>query len=328
MRGHTLTVNSPLAVEMDGIVKTFGDTRALDGVDLAVPRGAVYGLLGPNGAGKTTSVRVLTTLLRPDAGTARIDGIDVAADPHAVRQRIGLTGQYAAVEERLTARENLGFVGRLFHLPRARVAARADELLERFDLTDAADRVVKGFSGGMRRRLDIAMSLIAEPSVLFLDEPTTGLDPRSRLGMWDVIEELAADGTTVLLTTQYLEEADRLAEQIVVIDHGRVIAEGSPDELKQRIGGARLSVRIARPENQERAMSTLTPLCAGDVVSDDARTGFSAPIIAGDGVVPGVIRALDDGGVGVLDDEVRRPSLDDVFLVLTGRTTDAEEDAS
>jgi len=328
MRGHTLTVNSPLAVEMDGIVKTFGDTRALDGVDLAVPRGAVYGLLGPNGAGKTTSVRVLTTLLRPDAGTARIDGIDVAADPHAVRQRIGLTGQYAAVEERLTARENLGFVGRLFHLPRARVAARADELLERFDLTDAADRVVKGFSGGMRRRLDIAMSLIAEPSVLFLDEPTTGLDPRSRLGMWDVIEELAADGTTVLLTTQYLEEADRLAEQIVVIDHGRVIAEGSPDELKQRIGGARLSVRIARPENQERAMSTLTPLCAGDVVSDDARTGFSAPIIAGDGVVPGVIRALDDAGVDVLDVEVRRPSLDDVFLVLTGRTTDAEEDAS
>jgi len=328
MRGHTLTVNSPLAVEMDGIVKTFGDTRALDGVDLAVPRGAVYGLLGPNGAGKTTSVRVLTTLLRPDAGTARIDGIDVAADPHAVRQRIGLTGQYAAVEERLTARENLGFVGRLFHLPRARVAARADELLERFDLTDAADRVVQGFSGGMRRRLDIAMSLIAEPSVLFLDEPTTGLDPRSRLGMWDVIEELAADGTTVLLTTQYLEEADRLAEQIVVIDHGRVIAEGSPDELKQRIGGARLSVRIARPENQERAMSTLTPLCAGDVVSDDARTGFSAPIIAGDGVVPGVIRALDDAGVDVLDVEVRRPSLDDVFLVLTGRTTDAEEDAS
>jgi len=273
-------------------------------------------------------VRVLTTLLRPDAGTARIDGIDVAADPHAVRQRIGLTGQYAAVEERLTARENLGFVGRLFHLPRARVAARADELLERFDLADAADRVVKGFSGGMRRRLDIAMSLIAEPSVLFLDEPTTGLDPRSRLGMWDVIEELAADGTTVLLTTQYLEEADRLAEQIVVIDHGRVIAEGSPDELKQRIGGARLSVRIARPENQERAMSTLTPLCAGDVVSDDARTGFSAPIIAGDGVVPGVIRALDDAGVDVLDVEVRRPSLDDVFLVLTGRTTDAEEDAS
>jgi len=293
---------------MRGIVKTFGDTRALDGVDLAVPQGAVYGLLGPNGAGKTTSVRVLTTLLRPDSGTAHIDGIDVVADPQAVRRRIGLTGQYAAVEDRLTARTN--------------------DLLERFDLTDAADRVVKGFSGGMRRRLDIAMSLIAEPSVLFLDEPTTGLDPRSRMGMWDVIEELAADGTTVLLTTQYLEEADRLAEQIVVIDHGRVIAEGSPDELKQQIGGARLSVRIARPENQERAMSTLAPLCAGEVVSDDARTGFSAPIIAGDGVVPGVIRALDDAGVDVLDVEVRRPSLDDVFLVLTGRTTDAEEDAS
>ena len=321
-------MSSPLAVEMRGIVKTFGDTRALDGVDLAVPQGSVYGLLGPNGAGKTTSVRVLTTLLRPDSGTAHIDGIDVVADPQAVRRRIGLTGQYAAVEDRLTARENLGFIGRLFHLPRATVTARTNDLLERFDLTDAADRVVKGFSGGMRRRLDIAMSLIAEPSVLFLDEPTTGLDPRSRMGMWDVIEELAADGTTVLLTTQYLEEADRLAEQIVVIDHGRVIAEGSPDELKQQIGGARLSVRIARPENQERAMSTLAPLCAGEVVSDDARTGFSAPIIAGDGVVPGVIRALDDAGVDVLDVEVRRPSLDDVFLVLTGRTTDAEEDAS
>ena len=317
-------MSSDIAVSARGLRKRFGDTIALNGIDLDVPRGAIYGLLGPNGAGKTTAVRVLTTLIRPDAGVATIDGIDVVANPHGVRERIGLTGQYAAVEERLTGRENMEFVARLFHLPRSEVKGRAAELLERFDLVDAADRVVKGYSSGMRRRLDIAMSLIARPSVLFLDEPTTGLDPRSRLAMWGLIEELENEGTTVLLTTQYLDEADRLAERIVVIDSGVIIANGTSDELKDRIGGDRISVSIARAENREAALGALRPLCTGDVeVSDDGRS-FSAPIKAGDRVVPAVIRALDDSGVDVLDVEVRRPTLDDVFLTLTGRVAVAE----
>jgi ABC-2 type transport system ATP-binding protein len=307
------------AIEAEALVKVFGETRAVDGVDLTVPRGAIYGLLGPNGAGKTTVVRLLTTLLHPDGGRASIDGIDVATDPARVRTRIGLTGQYAAVEERLTGRENLDLVGRLYHLPRREAARRASELLARFDLERAADRVVNGYSGGMRRRLDIAMSLIARPSVLFLDEPTTGLDPRSRLAMWELIEELGDDGTTVLLTTQYLDEADRLAEQIVVIDHGIVIAQGTSDQLKDQIGGDRLSVTIARPENRERAIEALSTLCTGPIETDRTGVNLSASIRAGDRMVPNAIRALDDAGVDVLDVEVRRPTLDDVFLTLTGK---------
>ncbi len=311
-----------LAVEARGLVKRFGSHVAVDGVDLDVPRGAIYGLLGPNGAGKTTVVRMLTTLLTPDGGRAAIDGIDVVEHPTRVRARIGLTGQYAAVEERLTATENLHMIGRLYRLDRSEVRSRSAALLERFDLVDAADRVVKGYSGGMRRRLDIAMSLIARPSVLFLDEPTTGLDPRSRLAMWELIEELEHDGTTVLLTTQYLDEADRLAQRIVVIDTGRIIAEGTSDQLKDQIGGDRLSVTIARSENAARAIEALRPLSRGTVGVDPGEASgrhLLAAISAGDRVVPSAIRALDDAGVDVLDVDVRRPTLDDVFLTLTGR---------
>ena len=314
------------AIVAEGLTKTFGETRALDGLDLVVPQGSVLGLLGPNGAGKTTAVRVLTTLLRPDGGRATVDGIDVAADPARVRTRIGLTGQYAAVEERLTGRENLELVARYFHLPSNRISSRAKELLDRFDLVEAADRQASTYSGGMRRRLDIAMSLIARPSVLFLDEPTTGLDPRSRLGMWRVIEELGGEGTTVLLTTQYLEEADALADSIVVIDRGSKIAEGTADQLKDQIGGDRIRVSIADPANVEKAKAALAPLATGPVeLEADSATTMSAPIRAGGGVVPRAIRALDDAGADVLDVEVRRPTLDDVFLTLTGRRAEDEE---
>ena len=315
------------AVVAEGLEKRFGDTEALRGVDLEVERATVLGVLGPNGAGKTTTVRILTTLLKPDAGRAMIDGIDVVAEPKLARARIGLTGQYAAVDELLSGFENLEIVGRLFHLRRDEARRRAGELLERFDLVDARDRVVKGYSGGMRRRLDIAMSLIGRPSVLFLDEPTTGLDPRSRIGMWDLIEELGREGTTTLLTTQYLEEADRLADQIIVIDHGEVIARGTSTQLKQRIGGDRVEVTVEDEADLGRVVELLKPhACAAEQVDRELRQA-TVPVADATGMLPVVVRVLDEAGVKVVDVGIRRPTLDDVFLELTGRTAEPEVEA-
>lgn len=314
------------AVIAKGLVKRFGDTEALRGVDFEIERATVLGVLGPNGAGKTTAVRILTTLLRPDGGTAVIDGIDVVEQPRLARARIGLTGQYAAVDERLTGFENLQLVGRLFHMTTAEARSRARDLLERFSLDEAGDRIVKGYSGGMRRRLDIAMSLIARPSVLFLDEPTTGLDPRSRLEMWDVIDGLVADGTTLLLTTQYLDEAERLADKIVVIDHGTVIARGTAAELKTQSGGDRVEVTLADPAALDRVAALLgTYVQPGvtETIDTEART-VTVPVISTEHIVPAVVRTLDEQGIDVLDVVVRRPTLDDVFLQLTGhRAEDA-----
>ena len=317
-----MTSDSPPAIEARGLVKRFGEVCALDGVDLHVPRGTVLGLLGPNGAGKTTTVNILATALRPDAGSAHVLGIDVAAHPAHVRGLIGLAGQYAAVDGILTGRENLRLIGTLTHLPRAALRRRADELLERFHLTDAADRQVRTYSGGMRRRLDLAAALVHNPPVLFLDEPTTGLDPQSRSDLWGTVRELVADGTTVLLTTQYLEEADQLAHHIAVVDHGRVITEGSASELKSRLGATVVEVTFADAATAGQAATVLESTDLGPVVTDDLAVHVA--VTDGARALMDALRALDAAGLAPAGAAVREPSLDDVFLSLTGRHADAD----
>jgi ABC-2 type transport system ATP-binding protein len=313
------------AISARGLVKSFGEVRAVDGVDLEVATGTVLGLLGPNGAGKTTTVRMLTTLLKPDAGEMRVAGLDAIKDAARLRERIGLAGQYAAVDENLTGAENLTMVGRLYGMSRAQAKVRAGELLERFALTDAAKRPARGYSGGMRRRLDLAAALVARPPVLFLDEPTTGLDPRSRIALWETIEGLVADGTTVLLTTQYLDEADRLADKIAVIDHGRVIADGTSDELKDRVGGERLEVTLDDGAQAAAAVDALAPLSDELPVLEAGVVKLT--VRERRGAIVDAVDRLKAAGVGVDDLGLRRPTLDDVFLSLTGHAAERDDES-
>jgi ABC-2 type transport system ATP-binding protein len=315
------------AILVEGLTKSFKDVHALRGIDLSVPRGTVLGVLGPNGAGKTTAVRILTTLLLPDGGRAVVEGHDVVREAAAVRRSIGLSGQSAAIQEELTGRENLEIIGRLYHLSWPSARSRADELLKQFDLVDAADRSAKNFSGGMQRRLDLAASLVGHPQVLFLDEPTTGLDPRSRLGMWDIIRSLAAGGTTLLLTTQYLDEADELADEIVVIDRGLVIAAGTAEELKGRVGGDVVEFTVPDRGRVTDAVTAITKVGEGEP-HVDAETGVVSLGVGGRGseALIEVVRGLDGAGIEIRGLALRRPSLDDVFLALTGHAAeDAEE---
>jgi daunorubicin resistance ABC transporter ATP-binding subunit len=322
------------AIEADGLVKNYGKTRALAGLDLTVPAGSVYGLLGPNGAGKTTAVRVFATLLRPDGGRARVLGHDVVTEAAEVRRRIGLTGQYAALDEYLTGRANLVMIGQLSRLTANAARRRADEMLERFGLTGAASRAVKTYSGGMRRRLDLAASLIGYPAVLFLDEPTTGLDPNARAMTWEIVRQLAYSGTTLLLTTQYLEEADQLARRVAVIDGGTVIAEGPPDQLKSSVGGEHLEVALAAGADVEAAIVAVKPFAAGDIRPhggirpDGDGLRLSVPVAAAaGGLTTQVVRALDQAGIDVNDVTIKRASLDDVFLALTGHVSSEDDKA-
>src|SRR5215203_2983019 len=322
----------PGAVTAEGLVKVYkgrkSEVRALDGLDLTVDEGTVLGLLGPNGAGKTTTVRVLATLLRPDSGRATVLGHDVVKDAQRLRQEIGLSGQYAAVDENLTGAENLWMFGRLYQLPSATARQRAGELLEQFALSDAKDRVVKTYSGGMRRRLDLASALIGRPRLLFLDEPTTGLDPRSRLGMWDVIRSLVRTGSTLLLTTQYLEEADELADTIAVVDHGRIIARGTADELKAQVGGERIEIVIRHREEIPAATEILTRHGIGAATLDEHTRRLTVPAEGGAATLVAVVRELGDAAIEVDDVGIRRPTLDEVFLALTGHASVETEDAA